>query len=754
MAFNSKKDFRNFGGVNYATTELARDEASATDLRNITLSDSLALTKRRGCKHSSIGVGGAGAITYFRFDSNTGQEITERLVFDDRLRKEVELPFIIEHSDNSVAPGVEIKFENDNKLYIIFYENGGEIFRLPCGNGYSNDEVDMLTIKNQVNGSGLNFTIGDIGRPLEDGSEYLAHKLPITPYLNMGSSIELKFKDYVEVTYGNGTITAPFATAWAEKNNDNFEIYSSVQHRNNLYIINKDGLFKYDGNVLVKAGLPQPPAPTVNTAPVSPSGDIYRYLLLYTYTDNNGIVSTSISPILDQLEVDGLGYTINLPGLSDDNYDNANVERVLLRTKANGNIFYVHPDYDGTTSTYLDNITDDALVEDYILPPFELNLVPQGKYIDVWRNQLVITGVPDDFDKVIYEDIEFPEGFSESNSFLTSTRSGGVNTGIKSLDTTLFVFKERSITAVTGALIDNDFQVDTLSDEGIGAVSQSSIIEALGKVWFVSIKGIQSVSRAGLTNESFQLLPLFNNTYRGKNLKRAISVNWIDEDSIIFSIPEITKTSNDNQKYADPKSRVLVYKTTIQKWYIWDDMDLSGGVSLDKGDLWWSGARIDSEEDVARYVAEGLTTLGEYDFADNEQPISCYYKDKWEDLGEPSVPKKFVRVKLFSVDNPLQGFETTDFSLRVETEHDYYDNEVESRADIRFREPYKGYGQDEWGNFPWGLPALKSRRIRLKPKKARSLRLIISNGELYENVLLSGFEYEIAYEHQNKMTNR
>ena len=56
----------------------------------------------------------------------------------------------------------------------------------------------------------------------------------------------------------------------------------------------------------------------------------------------------------------------------------------------------------------------------------------------------------------------------------------------------------------------------------------------------------------------------------------------------------------------------------------------------------------------------------------------------------------------------------------------------------------EGWGNSPWGQFIWGEARLEQMRSKLASKKARALRVIFNNANLQENILISGYELEIA----------
>lgn len=760
MAFSSKKYFRNFGGHDLRSPELLRDGTTATDTLNVSLSENLSLTKRRGHQTLGRGRGGAGSVTFNQIDIASGIQTQSRLVFDEGAHKHEQDSISISYSGTS-NPSIEIKVE-DSQFKMFLYEDGilSQTLGLGTGEGISEVSIDTALASLALPFSFTGTT---------NSANVISSHLKVTPFTSFTGSIDVPFRYYVELDYPTG-VSSPLQAHYDTRNDSNFEINSTVQVNDVLYVTNgKTGLYKYDTARFYRAGLPKPT--DLSTALVGSSGldnDDYIYRIVYKHTDatDNIVFSTPSNESL--VTITGTeSVNITIPNIEHGSgFDtDGSIEILLLRTNPGGTVLFVLDtitnDPLNATQVYSDS-NSAVLTEDYTLPPFELNLVPSKsavpaagefacRYIDVWRGQLILTGNEEDVNEVYPTDVEYIEGFSESNSFTTSTRLGGPNTGVKSLDNYLFIFKANSITAVTGDLATRQFQVDTLTDEGIGCLAHASLVESKGRIWFLGRRGVYSVSRDGVTLESAPLTPIFTEELNKIDTLRSVGFNWIHEEQILFLLPETSIATG--EVYTLNSSRVLAYNSQVGVWTVWDNIDFSSGMNLDGEDVWFSGKYVNDSSVAIDISSEVLRTYTELDYADKTGAVEFVYKDNWDTLGEPSIPKKFVRLKLYSLDTPLQGFETSNFSIDIETNHDYID-EVVSKTTLEFKEPDTGWGSFKWGVARWGEVKPVSRRTRLLPKKCRSLRTVLSNSVLYQNVLLSGYEFEVAFEHQFYMRNK
>ena len=171
---------------------------------------------------------------------------------------------------------------------------------------------------------------------------------------------------------------------------------------------------------------------------------------------------------------------------------------------------------------------------------------------------------------------------------------------------------------------------------------------------------------------------------------------------------------------------------------------MQGGMAEYNNEIYLCGREIDPVAGTAKTYSKKVIEKGTLDdYMDHDTAITFTYKTHWEALQEPSVFKKFNRIKLQSLDGSINDFETQSFSLDITTEHDYTPSTV-SNLTMDMGGGASGWGNSAWGNFPWGETRLTSRESKLASKKAKSLRVIFSNTNAQENVLISGYTLEIA----------
>jgi len=124
------------------------------------------------------------------------------------------------------------------------------------------------------------------------------------------------------------------------------------------------------------------------------------------------------------------------------------------------------------------------------------------------------------------------------------------------------------------------------------------------------------------------------------------------------------------------------------------------------------------------------------DYADNVSPISCYWKSAWDFLGEASILKSFLALRIFSTEEI-----TNSFTLGVKTEINWI-RDTQSSLDVQVGSG--GYGEDRWDLDAWGSPVEPTLTRKLNNNRVKSLRVVFENSEAQKNILVTGYELEVA----------
>lgn len=405
---------------------------------------------------------------------------------------------------------------------------------------------------------------------------------------------------------------------------------------------------------------------------------------------------------------------------------------------------------------YIDKIGDDDLNDGGGATTVLLNEEPQhyppprGSSIITHKGITVIAGNPKDVNAVNYS-LSYnnqtgeigSEYFPISNSIVVESPFGGRINAIESLNDMIYVFHDQSVSVIAGDIQLGDLPASNIltKEGGIGCLSHKSIKELNGKLYFISnMGGIYSISSAGLIEESERIKTLFYDL-KSFSTYKARTYNWTSASKMIFSIPkeEIVYYGGDSSKRYRTTTEVfvVVYDYANDAWFQWENIDFTGGVISYENELFFSPQEA-AVDKVNKFSETGTLV----DYTDNENTIEFNYTTNWESLGEPTIPKKFLRLKLYAIDSD-NTFECPGFELNVGVQREYVDGNI---ADIQydFGITNEGYGGSPWGEFSWGEAIPYMFRSKLPTKKTKALRLSFSNNNLNENVLINSWEIETA----------
>jgi hypothetical protein len=513
-----------------------------------------------------------------------------------------------------------------------------------------------------------------------------------------------------------------------------------------------DELHKYDGTRVYRAGMPQATTPTAADA-ASDAGSfannrVVRYRIRNKYTDAKGnITYGQISEYVAQT-ASGTGEAINvtyteLTGAAGWDVDGT-LEYEIFRTDdsadaTDASLYYlVQTASHGDTIPWKDTGATEGI--EYIPPIKTITVPPKCRYIDSWRGQLIMAGDLTSVDTVYYSDITNGESFPSDNSFIVDNKV----TGMRALDTVLYVFEENAIRGVTGDLGVDNFQVDPVSREGIGATSHHSIQEVRGSLFFLSDRGVYTI-QPGQPRPEFigePVSPEFSKN-TAFTFKQSVGYTWQENDKYILFMPVVASGAS----YSDnDRERVYVYDYYRGAWLKWSNYNFMGGISDYNGDIYFS-RRINGERQCCRVSQLGA----DVDYADHNSAISFSYKTHWETLGEPSQWKKFLRLKIHSYDITIDDFESDIFDITLSQEVDWDASITTQVAVMDFSGGISGWGADPWGQFPWGMKRLRQLKRKLLSRKCKSARFIFANANLHQNILISGYELQIAAPYANYM---
>lgn len=410
------------------------------------------------------------------------------------------------------------------------------------------------------------------------------------------------------------------------------------------------------------------------------------------------------------------------------------------------------------TQVYVDNKTD-AQLGAQITPPLTDRSTPvKGKYISAFRNQMVIAGNYENQNTVYWSDVESPEYFPLGfNSSDVNTIEGDRISGIAPNNEIFAIFKTRSIYIFSGDIGNNNVRFDQVSND-IGCVAHHTIKEVRGILFFLSDVGPRKMAggqvptalgEAPVTPLASRLDPVFEQTQALSENElyvklRAVAIHDRLKEKYWLFIP--AESEDGSNKYANAFSRVFAYDCSRDAWLEWSNINAVSGITLLDEELFFQERRLSTftgNVDSILYRRHNLNDS--WDYMDHASPVDFSYSSQWESLGEPSVFKKFNNIRIFSLDETLNN--SLDVTVKIESNFTPGSPVMETMISFTGG----GYGIVPYGTSPYGDPSEAAQKIKLSPTKHRSLRVIFENNSDQQNVVISGWEYEVAASYKSAM---
>jgi len=462
----------------------------------------------------------------------------------------------------------------------------------------------------------------------------------------------------------------------------------------------------------------------------------YAEYVVVTTTTNSIDVASSVDIDLNDNDIVSTGITLDVYRTIA-----GGTTEYLLVESLNNNPF-------ATTQTFTDNTADSALGARFLEPLAPPAEPPTCRYITTFNNSLVLGYQKTDPNKVFYSEPDDPTNFPVLNNFLTESNDGGTITAVTQSNETLVVFRKRSIFLVTGDFARDSIRVTNLSSGGIGCSSHSSVQDINGVIFFLGERGVYTMAGAGIptliSNQVIKSLTT-KRTLEAERLHfdRAVAVHHIQDKQYLLYIP--AESVDSGNIYSNESSLLLAYDYVKDDWTTWKNTHFSSGVTYQGDDLWFSSRELrvaDSQVEYRVWKQHNDNRL--HDYGDQLDPVEFTYGSSWEAVGNPSVAKKFLRVKLHSytdVDSPLP---VSAFNVDASTEIDYKENTPHSQFSFNFPDRGSTWDSRPWDEFTWGGAQQPTFKTKLRKGQARSMRLILENSQYDTNVIFTGWEVEYA----------
>ena len=769
-----QKLFGNFKGLDKRSSDLNRDSEFATEIKNAVYRSSGAISKRKGY-HGIAGnkEGGHGLVSYKNVNTTTGA-ITEELICVDSggLKKLDTSKFLNVQYSGSGNAWYTIYLDPTLKTFQFkVLLDGVYVLEKDLGTGFESSPYTLLTLSTDI------AAMSNFATTLDSSLNSLPAAFLEPVGLTEITNINLKYNKWSDIDKGDtGTDYFPTYTG-ASLGDVELENASFAQLNNVLYISNGyDELIKYDGVRYYKAGLPAAPAITSvvdagsgTSKTHSGSDNKHDYMYIYEFTDDKeNIISSVQSETKTYTASNNNDTTITIPAFPQAGFDFASTKLKIkiYRTagySATPGLFYHLTGKDQTvansSSTY--TITDDVTTATiqtsfnaFSDPIKKHSLPPKGKYITTFQDCLVIAGQRENVNNVQYSlpynaaSLEIGSEYfpDDDNAAIVESSFGDKITSIAPLKDVLYIFHENSIHTLSGdikALSGVSYKIDLLTTEGgIGCKAHATVQEYKSNLFFLSENGIYSINNSsGYPEEiSAPIQPEFKklNSY---TKQKSLSFNWVKENVMLFAIP--LEISN-GTALATSSAKIFAYDTNKNAWLEWDNIECSGGIALLDNKVYFSTRSAHSSTNLIESQLYIMQDTGStYDYTDHASPINFVYKTNWEALGEPTVPKKFLRLKMYAMDSD-ETFESSSFILDVKVQRNYVRDDIGTISMDFAGISGGGWGIAQWGSSSWGSSVLQGLKTKLPSGKTRSLLLNFENKTINENVLISGYELEIA----------
>ena len=499
---------------------------------------------------------------------------------------------------------------------------------------------------------------------------------------------------------------------------------------------------------------------TYNALQWQVGGEVYFWDEISAAWVVRNITAVSSSPW--QITVDGDAVTTVATGNKATISNNIRLE--VYRTKGNANSPFYLVDEPANASvgstvstTYTDDTAEASLSVNLIEPDVTRGRPPAGSYLCSHQGLLFVTGNSTTPNRVYFNDVTGSEYFDPDLGFLdlpfTTT---GVITGIVSDGQNLIVFKPRERAIVRGDFITNSFFVEVVSD-GVGCSSHHSICRGVLGIYFMSLQGPQRLINSeldfGFNNKMSQF---FRSSIADSDVGYSLvadSANYVIDSSQVDKLVVDLATSF----YDERRSHVYMFApaltsrdgfavTTVSgpnenSWfYVYDEKQdawteyipsasqypISGGV-VSGSDLYISTTLV--TEAVSDEYIYTLALFKEhvrddsYVAADDYAAIEFCYESAWDSLDNPSVYKKWLRLRTWS----MRLLNRIASSLAITVTKNFSDSDTLSSFTHDFT----------------GATTLED-RSKISSQKATAIKVKFYNNTLHEAPRITGYEMEVS----------
>ena len=831
-----KQFFETFKGLDKRSSFLTRNINAATEAFNtqFVLKRSNSLAKRKGYKAVSSVTEVYGCRTYAYLHKISGEAIEETcLISDTLLKRDTTGTLTINYSGTGTFAISNMIYNATEDQYVFSVEdstNGTQTSLL--GTGKEASPKTLATLKTEIDAF-VDYTATLSSAALDN---IPAAMLVLTESLNVSPSNTIEVTLLTEalqpLVSATGAAKAKpfisFITTAMDKENASMAIGADV-----LYIgTGTSELYKYDGQTLYRAGIPQGSVPTVTPTTGTLVGT-YQYITTYEQQDfqlniiegeasiladplgqvvlatnagrvstrsildsseyNTGVAVCSASTVgtpsliipcthgslfyptfhvgdrvyfYDSVEADyvtrvvtaitvGTSFTVDGAAVGVGTSAvisaglNINIWRTTNIVENPGSEYYlvatIPNNSSALTTVYDDDLSDADLLKKafYIVPDNAPGIPPKGSLVAVHQGALIVGGILDSPNSMRYSDINL-ENFPALNNLEIFSGSAGSIRGFGSTSNYLAVFKDSSIALVRGDLSIGQISVDFISENGTGTQSPDSIVAYNDNLLFYSRDGFYQLSSQGQTIFiGNPIAPFFVARETFLSPRRAQAV--VDPFLQTYLCYVTAETGTGAERSVTLNRRVFAFafgpEIEGQAWFEWDRLNWAGGVDiLTDGSLVWAD-RDGSSRTQKSYVCLRHETQTGQGSMDETLPIRFLYASQWDISNSPSGLMKILRLAFYSVHPEI----ASQFTLDVNIEKNFTPglNHTTKTIEFGILSGGGGYGADPYGSDPYGTPRTEKVTMKAKSNRMHSARIRMENNIALQNVVLTGYEYEI-----------
>jgi len=386
----------------------------------------------------------------------------------------------------------------------------------------------------------------------------------------------------------------------------------------------------------------------------------------------------------------------------------------IYRTKVGGVVFYKVTEQPArctgaifdVTQLFNDSTPDSALGEQLFEPEIgkERDAPPRARIVTGHQGGVVYTGIDGEPNSIAWNDLnEGLEAVPLASNYtdIASTQVAPITGAISFTDDSLMVFKPTAAYALSGDLNANAFTSRPLSEGDYGVSSHNSLQKISGLVVGVGETGLALFSSAGPIKEFGQALNTRIRNNKNLLLEQAVSVNDYTNRSYRIFIPQngtgISGTVLDF--YSDRNSLELAYDYEEDSWFNQepprslvipdpgDPVDFtrvpSAGMVMFNNTLVRMsragyGTKSTSLGQGAAWAETRTVGLGTFSpqwlYCDGLTLPNIQLETDWIHLGEPSIKKVYLRLKLFRfIDTYEQAEVSANVTYRVRFYRDWND---------------------------------------------------------------------------------